>query len=162
MLPERTITCKTSVLISISCAQNSFLMSHRHIAYSTVTKNNICNTCLESDYGCVCLTCDNHKAIAPVSKQTKSKKKSQIEWICCTSCSKWIHPICFGPTYKKIQKLTSFSNKSQLDLFCKCFKCSLKTAGITDKNFIKQDPSSTQTSPDNITKIDVSVDTQHC
>ena len=162
MLPERTITYKTSVLISVFCVQNSFLMSHKHIAYSIVTKNNICNTCLKSDYGCVCLTCGYHKAIAPVFKQTKSKKKSQIEWICWTSCSKWIHPICFGPTCKNIQKLISFSNKSKLDLFCKCFKCSLKTAGITHENFIKQDPSSTQTSPENITKIGVSVDTQHC
>lgn len=53
--------------------------------------------------------------------------------------------------------------KSSLDLFYKCLKCNLKTAkfaGITHKRFIKQDTLPTQTSTDNITKINISVDTQ--
>ena len=55
------------------------------------------------------------------------------------------------------------SSKSKLDLFYKCFKCSLETAQfarITHKNITEQDTSSTQISTDNITKIDASVFTQ--
>ena len=51
------------------------------------------------------------------------------------------------------------SNKSKFDIFYKYLKCSLKTAkfaGMTHKNFIKQDTSSTQVLADN---IDASVDT---
>ena len=59
--------------------------------------------------------------------------------------------------------MKNLSSKSKFDIFCKCLKCSLKTAkfaGIIHKNFIEQDTSTTQTSLNNITKIDVSVDTQ--
>ena len=128
-----------------------------------MTKN-ICNTCLESDCSCVCSICGNHEAITPVFKQTRSKKKAQIEWISCNSCSKWVHPICSGLTSKEIQKIKNLSSKSKFDIFYKCLKCSLKTAkfaGIIHKNFIEQDTTSTtQTSLNSITKIDVSVDTQ--
>ena len=75
------------------------------------------------------------------------------------TCSNWVHPISH---VKKFKKFKNLSNKSKLDLFYKCLKCSLKTAkfaGITHKNFIEQNTSSTQTSKDNITKIDFSLDT---
>ena len=125
----------------------------------------ICNTCLESDCSCVCSICGNHKAIAPVFKQTRSRKKSQIEQINCNSCSKWVHSISSGLTSKEIQKIKNLFNKSKLDLFYKCLKYCFKTAkfaGITQKNFIEQDTSSTQTSINNTatTNIDASVDTQ--
>ena len=127
-----------------------------------MTKN-ICNTCLESDCSCVCSICGNHETITPVFKQTRSKKKLQIEWISCNSYSKWVHPICSELTSKEIQKIKNLSSKSKFDIFYKCLKCSLKTAKfarIIHKNFIEQDTSTTQTSLNNITKIDVSVDTQ--
>ena len=38
-----------------------------------MTKNSICNTCLESDCSCVCSICSNHEAIVPVFKQTSKK-----------------------------------------------------------------------------------------
>ena len=118
-----------------------------------MTKN-ICNTCLESYCSCVCSICGNHEAIAPVFKQRGSKKKSQIEWISCNSCSKWVHPICSGLTSKEIQKIKNFSYKNKFDLFYKCLRCSLKTAkfaGVTHKKLIEQDTSSTQTLTNNIT-----------
>ena len=127
-----------------------------------MTKN-ICNTCLESDCSCICSVCGNHKAIALVFKETRRKKKSQIEWISCNSCSKWVHLICSGLTSKEIQKIKNLPNNSKFDLFYKCLKCSLKIAkfaGITHKNFTEHDTSSNQTSTNNTTKIDVSVDTQ--
>ena len=117
---------------------------------------------MESDCSCVCSICGNHEAITTVFKQT-SKKKLQIEWISCKSCSKWVHPIYSGLTSKEIQKIKNLSSKSKFDIFYKCLKCSLKTAkfaGIIHKNFIEQDTSTTQTLLNNITKINVSVDTQ--
>ena len=103
------------------------------------------------------------KLLVQFSNKQEARKKSQIEWISCNSCSKWVNPICYGLTSKEIQKIKNLSNKSKLDLFYKCLKCSLKaakSAEITHKNLIEQDTSSTQTSTNNITKIDVSVDTQ--
>ena len=118
---------------------------------------------MESDCSCVCSICGNHETINSVFKQTRSKKKSRIEWISCNSCSKWALPICSGLTSKEIQKIKNLSNKSKFDLFYKCLKCSLKIAkfaGIIHQNFIGQDTSTTQTLTNNTTKIDVSVDTQ--
>ena len=98
MLSGKHQRTKTSLLISISCAQDLFLMSCKqsYIANSIITKNNICNACLESDCSCICSISGNHKAIDPVFKQTRNKKKLQIEWISCNSCSRWVHSICSG------------------------------------------------------------------
>ena len=91
-----------------------------------MTKNNICNTCLESDCS-FCSTCSNHEANAPVFKETNNKK-SQIEWASFNSCSKWVHPLCSGLTFKKIQKTGPIS----VSLF---FSISVSSAALRTAKF---------------------------
>ena len=60
-------------------------------------------------------------------KKTRRKKESQIDWISCILCRKWVHPICTGLTKKENIKINKTIKEKKADYFFSCLKCSLSS-----------------------------------
>ena len=105
-----------------------------------------CETCYETSCNCVCSICKCHEPkFSTPKKVTRRRKKSQINWICCSVCETWVHPRCSGLTQKETKLL---QNNSISEQFFKCLHCILKTArqsGVSYSLQLNNTDSATQT-----------------
>ena len=60
-------------------------------------------------------------------EKNRRKKGSQVDWISCNSCRKWVHPICTGLTKKENIKINKIIKEKKVDYFFKCLKCSISS-----------------------------------
>ena len=92
----------------------------------------ICKDCLSEDCNCVCTICNKHQPEINIpEKKTRRKKESQVDWINCNSCRKWVHPICTGLTKKENIKINKIIKEKKVDYFFKCLKCSISSITLS-------------------------------
>ena len=61
----------------------------------------------KADCECVCIICKQEEPnnISKARNQVSARKKKVVDWLECSVCKKWVHPICSGINKSNLKRI---------------------------------------------------------